>query len=145
MYLVMKNGIPESEAVGNITWSPNHFQTAESLSDAERSQFDLYLVVDEQPTLTEAQKWGESTYALSGTDVIRTWVAVDKTAEEIAADTTALADVVRSERDELLASTDFYALSDVVMTTEMTAYRVSLRNIPEQEGFPNTILWPTTP
>jgi len=50
---------------------------------------------------------------------------------------------VRTQRDALITATDFYALSDVVMTTEMTAYRQALRAIPEQEGFPNTITWPT--
>jgi len=52
---------------------------------------------------------------------------------------------VRAERDSLIKATDFYALSDVVMTTEMTAYRQALRAVPEQEGFPNTITWPTAP
>ena len=52
---------------------------------------------------------------------------------------------VRAERDALIKATDFYALSDVVMTTEMTAYRQALRAIPEQAGFPNTITWPTAP
>jgi hypothetical protein len=52
---------------------------------------------------------------------------------------------VRAERDALITATDFYALSDVVMTTEMTNYRQALRAIPEQAGFPNTITWPTAP
>ena len=141
-YATFKNSQFEQKESVNIQWSPKHFQTAESLSDAERAQFDLYLVVDSQPELTESQKWGESTYAISGTDVIRTWVAVDKTAEELAEDTTSLANSVRSERDVLIAATDFYALSDVVMTTEMTNYRQALRALPEQEGFPHTVVWP---
>lgn len=53
------------------------------------------------------------------------------------------ANSVREDRDERLSKTDFYALSDVVMTTEMTAYRQALRAVPEQEGFPHTITWPT--
>jgi len=52
---------------------------------------------------------------------------------------------VRAERDALIKATDFYALSDVVMTTEMTAYRQALRTLPEQEGFPNTVTFPTAP
>jgi len=145
MYLVMKDGLPEREAIGNITWSPNHFQTAESLSDDERSQFDLYLIVDNQPELTADQKWGESTYAINGTNVIRTWVVVDKTTEEIAADTAALAASVRSERDELIKATDYYALTDVTMNAAMTTYRQALRDITDQAGFPNTITWPIAP
>jgi len=52
---------------------------------------------------------------------------------------------VRAERDALIKATDFYALSDVVMTTAMTTYRQALRAVPEQSGFPNTITWPTAP
>ena len=50
----------------------------------------------------------------------------------------------REKRDGLLAATDFYALSDVVMTSEMTTYRTALRNVPAQENFP-TVTWPTAP
>ena len=36
---------------------------------------------------------------------------------------------LRAKRDALLLQTDFYALSDVTMTLEMTQYRQSLRDI----------------
>ena len=36
---------------------------------------------------------------------------------------------LRSERNSLLAETDFYALSDVTMSPEMETYRQELRNI----------------
>ena len=37
---------------------------------------------------------------------------------------------LRTERDQLLAETDFYALSDVTMTADMTTYRQDLRDLP---------------
>lgn len=52
---------------------------------------------------------------------------------------------VRATRDTLLAETDFYALSDVTMSAEMTAYRQALRDVPSQAGFPYTITWPDKP
>ena len=51
----------------------------------------------------------------------------------------------RDERNSLLAATDWTANSDVTMTTEMTAYRTLLRNLPSQADFPTTINWPTKP
>ena len=36
---------------------------------------------------------------------------------------------LRAKRNALLLQTDFYALSDVTMTTEMTNYRQALRDI----------------
>ena len=51
----------------------------------------------------------------------------------------------RDKRNDLLAATDWTANSDVTMTTEMTAYRTLLRNLPAQADFPTTITWPTAP
>lgn len=52
---------------------------------------------------------------------------------------------IRSKRNELLAKTDFYALSDVTMSTEMTTYRQALRDIPSTQSDPDNITWPTKP
>ena len=51
----------------------------------------------------------------------------------------------RRDRDELIASTDVWALSDRTMTAEQTAYRQALRDITSQDGFPTNITWPTKP
>jgi len=56
-----------------------------------------------------------------------------------------LAAEARHKRNGLLAATDWTANSDVTMTTEMTAYRTLLRNLPAQSDFPTTINWPTAP
>jgi len=37
---------------------------------------------------------------------------------------------LREQRNQLLAETDFYALSDVTMSAEMETYRQALRNLP---------------
>ena len=37
---------------------------------------------------------------------------------------------LRSKRNKLLAETDFYALSDVTMSEDMTTYRQALRDLP---------------
>jgi len=52
---------------------------------------------------------------------------------------------VREERDALLAETDWMASSDLTLSSEWVSYRSSLRDVPSQEGFPNTITWPTKP
>ena len=38
---------------------------------------------------------------------------------------------LRSRRNKLLAETDFYALSDVIMSDEMKKYRQDLRDLPD--------------
>ena len=53
----------------------------------------------------------------------------------------------RATRDAKLAETDFYALSDVTMSSEMTTYRQALRDLPTHENWPNLedSDWPTKP
>ena len=38
---------------------------------------------------------------------------------------------LRAKRNQLLAETDFYALSDVTMSSDMETYRQELRDLPE--------------
>jgi len=52
---------------------------------------------------------------------------------------------VRKERDALIAATDWWALGDRSITDAQTAYRLALRNVPAQAGFPSSITWPTKP
>ena len=62
-----------------------------------------------------------------------------------AAVTARLASLARSERNRLLSETDHYGLSDVTMSDAMTAYRQALRDVPQQEGFPQEVIWPEKP
>lgn len=54
-------------------------------------------------------------------------------------------DAIREERNELLAKTDFYALSDVTMSTEMATYRQQLRDLPSSTSNPDDVVFPTKP
>lgn len=51
------------------------------------------------------------------------------------------APAMRKLRDELLASTDWTASSDLKMSDEMKVYRQALRDVPAQENFPE-VTWP---
>ena len=55
---------------------------------------------------------------------------------------------LRSRRNQLLAQTDFYALSDVTMSNEMKTYRQNLRDLPDGKDTVdkcNNATWPTKP
>ena len=56
-----------------------------------------------------------------------------------------LADLKRQQRNQLLAKTDWRAGSDLTMSQEWIDYRQALRDVPEQDGFPRNITWPTEP
>ena len=55
---------------------------------------------------------------------------------------------LRQERNNLLAETDFYTLSDVTMSEDMTTYRQALRDLPAGKDTVqkvNDATWPTKP
>ena len=66
------------------------------------------------------------------------WAKQNRTNEEASSN-------VRSKRDGLLLETDYLALSDQTLSTNMATYRQALRDIPSQSGFPFSVTWPTKP
>lgn len=57
-----------------------------------------------------------------------------------------LAAEARSQRNSLLAQSDWTQVADApVDQAAWATYRQSLRDITEQSGFPEVIIWPTTP
>ena len=54
---------------------------------------------------------------------------------------------MRTERNRRLKETDYYALSDVTMSAEMTTYRQALRDLPTSSGsdWPHNVTWPAKP
>jgi len=73
------------------------------------------------------------------------WSVVSKTEDEIASE----ASGVRYERDELLTQCDWTQMPDSPLNSTIKQswfdYRISLRDITEQSGFPTDITWPTAP
>lgn len=60
-----------------------------------------------------------------------------------------LAACARDKRDKLLSASDKYLVVDFPIDAnkleDVKAYREELRKLPEQEGFPKNIQWPTNP
>jgi hypothetical protein len=53
---------------------------------------------------------------------------------------------VRTERDRLLKASDWTQVADAPVDQAAWAeYRQALRDVPEQEGFPENVVWPTKP
>lgn len=58
-----------------------------------------------------------------------------------------LAEMARTQRDQLLSECDWTQLTDVPPLNKdlWQAYRQKLRDLPSQSGFPLTIVWPDKP
>ena len=52
---------------------------------------------------------------------------------------------VRLKRNQLLAETDYLALSDSTLTDEMRTYRQALRDLPANTTDPANPVWPVKP
>jgi len=89
----------------------------------------------------------ETVVAEDGTEsTVTTTKAEHETAYQAKLDAEA-AKNVRSQRDTLLADTDWTGMSDVTMSAAMTTYRQALRDITSHANFPNLDDddWPTKP
>lgn len=53
--------------------------------------------------------------------------------------------LLRRERNHRLAETDWWASSDLTMTTEQTNYRQALRDITDTYTSLDDVVWPTKP
>ena len=98
------------------------------------------------PADTDTTIDNNAVLALIGTDFA---AYVPPTQAELDA---ALAAEVRADRDERLTEVDAIA-GNALRWAELTAakkaewsqYRTDLLNVPHQDGFPNTVTWPTKP
>jgi len=56
------------------------------------------------------------------------------------------AEEVRTQRDALLKESDWTQVADApVSQTAWADYRQALRDVPQQEGFPQEVVWPNKP
>ena len=118
------------------------------LSDETLAWFGVYPVVPSVNPAYDARvqriELDSEPEQINGEWVMR-WSVFDLTAEEIQAGLDERSKLVRSERDDLLAATDWTANSDVIMSDEMRTYRQALRDVPTQAGFPDNVSWPVKP
>lgn len=113
MYAQYENG-NFRELVGNIVFSDTVYQTAESLTDEQRAQFNVYNIVDVMPDPPSNCVWSESwTYQVDGANIIRIWSHRPKTAEELEAERKALIPASVSPRQIRQALTRFNVRTQV--------------------------------
>ena len=118
----------KSVTVDNVRHGPSNYATLASNGDI--------LEVAATPTTSDSQTldWG------AGSVVSGKWQRFtlrNKTDAEKLSE-------VRTKRNDLLLETDYFALSDVTMSSDMTTYRQKLRDLPATVDLPN-IVYPTKP
>jgi hypothetical protein len=117
-------------------------------SDELLADFGVYPVKEANVQAGEGQKVEKSwTPEKVGDEWVLAHKVVDKTAEELTADSDRLSAEARATRDDLLTKTDYFALTDVTMDDDMSEYRQALRDITTHANFPNLADedWPVAP
>jgi len=123
---------PETGTVYNIKWSENK-DTFVMTTDADGKS----VKVVESEEKDKDGKVTKTNYKMS-----------HFSGDDTAKDARILAEkwsAVRRDRDRRLAETDYLALSDSTLASNMKTYRQSLRDVPEDNSDPDKISWPTKP
>ena len=150
MYALITNGEVEKYpySIGLLRKDNPNTSFPKTPKDAILVDYGVYPVMETNPTVGADQKLVKSwTPELVSGEWVLNHQAVDMTSEDVAERDGVIASNVREKRNTLLAATDYFALSDVTLTTEMIEYRAALRNFTEHDNWPNVSDndWPTKP
>jgi len=152
MYVKITNGAVDTYPynVGQLRRDNPNTSFPKQIPDEMLESYGVMPVtVASMPTINDRTQKVEQANApsLTSGDWTIWWSISTKTADEISDYDNNAAASNRSKRNSLLSATDFYALSDVTMSTEMAAYRQAMRDITSHANFPNLddADWPTKP
>ena len=149
MLVKIENGQPIPYTKSQLKRDNPNVSFPSDISDDMLASYDVYRV--------QRDEWPEvdpMTHEVEASDVTLidgawkiTHTVVELSDQEKAERVGFLANENRYKRNNLLSETDFYALSDVTMSSEMQSYRQSLRDITSHANWPNLNDddWPTKP
>lgn len=142
-YLKAVNGVVEKYPYSIIQLKKDNPNTSfpSDMSDEVLAEWSVYPVtVTQAPAYDELTQYLEQTQPeLVGEIWAVAWNVLQQPLEK--ADSN-----VRNKRDKLLYECDWTQLPDApVDAAAWAVYRQELRNVPQQEGFPYSVIWPTPP
>lgn len=139
MKLYSFNGSYPSQLPDRLRFADGTTKTDKETFTAEDIVNAGYVEVDEKPIVDSSQVVSWSFDSIS-------WIVRDKTQEELDAETENQWGIVRDERDNLLAETDFIVLKSyergIPVPEEYVNYRQALRDVPQTQEDPWNIVWP---
>jgi hypothetical protein len=141
---------------GNVLWDENNFCSAAALiNDGKAEQFRVVELQDIDPPTIDPMT---QTVTRDGGEFVDgkwqyKWRVDDLTSEQVAENIAAkerkAVATAKAKRDNLLSDSDWVVIKALEVgapaPAEWLTYRQALRDIPQQEGFPATVVWPTQP
>lgn len=145
MYIRLTNGTPEVYTIRQLRRANPDVSFPNAISDATLAKYDVYPYTrPEQPiydNLTHIVVDDTLRQDVEG-NWFMPWVVLQLPEDQAASN-------VRSQRDSLLADTDWIVIkaseTGAPIPEEWVVYRQALRDITSQEGFPFAVTWPTKP
>lgn len=148
MYAKLNNGQIEKYpyTIGMLRKDNPNTSFPKVLTDETLESFGLVRVTKTpRPEDDDSKNFSLTVEQVSGSWVEK-WIATNATQQQIAERSELRAQLVRSQRDELLSGSDWTQLADApVDQTAWETYRQALRDLPSQEGFPYSVIWPIKP
>jgi hypothetical protein len=149
-YIKLTNGTPEIYSIGQLRRDNPKTSFPKSIPENVLADYDVYRVVEEaKPSFDPAtQQVSQADPVIEDGAWVRKWTVTARPTDEIAAE-------VRLKRDALLAESDWVVTKAVEQNAQdglgiqvpvvWLDYRQALRDIPEQDGFPENVTWPVAP
>jgi len=148
MFVKLTNGVPSNYTLGQLRRDNPQTSFPKVIPDSLLADYNVYpctiVDVDVDP-LVQTKTYGDYTqtsYENPLLNTVNTW-SVQMVASNLPQQKAERN--IRERRNSLLAQTDYLALSDNTLSTEMATYRQALRDITNQEGFPYNVTWPSKP
>jgi hypothetical protein len=141
---------------GNVLWDENNFCSAAALiKDGKAEQFHVVELHDIDPPTIDPMT---QTVTRDGGEFVDgkwqyKWRVDELTSDQVAENTTAkerkAIAAAKDKRNSLLSGSDWVVIKalevDALVPAEWSVYRQALRDIPQQDDFPNTVVWPEQP
>jgi len=142
MYIKLTNGTPTPYTIGQLRRDNPNTSFPKKISDSVLADWNVYPCV-----LEDVGSVNYDTHQVVDGNIEQVngvWTQLRSTQQRPSDE---VAQTMRYKRDQLLADTDYLALSDNTLTTEMATYRQALRDITDHANFPylNDADWPAKP
>jgi len=152
MYVKITSGSVDQYpyTIGQLRRDNSNVSFPKQISSRILQKYGVHEVtIDASPSYNEKTHKAEQNDAptlIDGSWVLG-WAVSEKTSEEATQYNEMISAQNRTTRNQKLQETDFYALSDVTMSSEMTTYRQALRDLPTHSNWPHLedSDWPTKP
>jgi hypothetical protein len=145
LYLKLTNGQPEKYSIGQLRRDNPNTSFPKNPTESRLAEWSVYPYT--QPAQPEIDPLTATVVEGSfeqdaGGNWILPWVVQQLSVEDAGNN-------VRARRDRFLKDSDWVVIKNTEKGTniplEWELYRQTLRDIPQQEGFPYSVTWPTEP